>query len=809
MEFHEELGEHEKWWVIHQPWLASQGYLLRRRYQPGWTPSWYGTNMFLIDAEDHLPSSWGYVLDARRRSDGAVVYLKRVDQHNACEVQITTMLSSPPLSSDPRNHCIPVLEVLQVPDDSGSQILVFPLLRRCGDPRFDTVGEAVDCIRQILQCVQFLHENKVSHRDIHTLNLMMDASPLSAVPFHPAARYMRYDYRRGWRARHTRTQRPVIYHVIDFGISKRYDSVDPPPLEPAILGGDRSVPEWASDDPSHPYAVPCGLTTPSLPMYTASAIGYGSKMLHSAYVVHSKRHGLEFLRPLVNDMCQAEPTVRPCMDHVVDRFESIVGSLSSWKLRSRVSKEVQQSRRRLVSTIRPLEQWWVDRQSWLENRGYMLRPRFRPGWKPSWHDPGVEFLDAEDRYSQSLRCSLPATVVDPRNHCAPVLEVLPVPDEDGTHIMVLPLLREYDQPRFDTVGEVVACLQQVIECIQFLHANKITHRDIHTLNLMMDAGHCTRLHSIRLRFYYVIDFGLSIKYDCLDQPPLEIPIRGGDKTVPEFLGDGIDNPYNPFPTDVYCLGNWIREDFLEGVDSSKRLGLEFLRPLVDEMTRNEPDERPTMDQVLAKYGTLIENLIAHRDIHGLNIVMDGSALHTIPFHPAHQDKRRDFQGNWHALYTRTERPVTYHIIDFGLSTQYDTVDPPPLDFAILPGDKTVPEFVGDDPADPFSGLLKPHNPFPTDVYSLGNWIREDFLDAERNEIAASSEDSADEMPTQPEYEVSTRLASQQAAAKRIAPFPKKTLKEIFSDLPPVRTVKGAGAYACIGSRSVRLIWWRG
>jgi hypothetical protein len=34
--------------------------------------------------------------------------------------------------------------------------------------------------------------------------------------------------------------------------------------------------------------------------------------------------------------------------------------------------------------IRSHEAWWVERQESLERAGYMLRPRFRPGWKPSW-----------------------------------------------------------------------------------------------------------------------------------------------------------------------------------------------------------------------------------------------------------------------------------------------------------------------------------------------------------------------------------------------------------------------------------------
>ena len=32
------------------------------------------------------------------------------------------------------------------------------------------------------------------------------------------------------------------------------------------------------------------------------------------------------------------------------------------------------------------EQFWLDHQVWLAGKGYMLRPRYRPGWKPSWEE---------------------------------------------------------------------------------------------------------------------------------------------------------------------------------------------------------------------------------------------------------------------------------------------------------------------------------------------------------------------------------------------------------------------------------------
>ena len=42
------------------------------------------------------------------------------------------------------------------------------------------------------------------------------------------------------------------------------------------------------------------------------------------------------------------------------------------------------------------ERWWVERQEALEQAGYMLRPRFRPGWQPSWTGTNKLFLDFED-----------------------------------------------------------------------------------------------------------------------------------------------------------------------------------------------------------------------------------------------------------------------------------------------------------------------------------------------------------------------------------------------------------------------------
>lgn len=79
-------------------------------------------------------------------------------------------------------------------------------------------------------------------------------------------------------------------------------------------------------------------------------------------------------------------------------------------------------------------------------------------------------------------------------------------------------------------------------------------------DLKRAARHRTRTQSPP-RYYY-IDFGISRKYEESNTNPLEVPIFGGDKDVPEFEEDNF-KPRNPFPTDVWYLGHAIQETFLD------------------------------------------------------------------------------------------------------------------------------------------------------------------------------------------------------------------------------------------------------
>ena len=101
----------------------------------------------------------------------------------------------------------------------------------------------------------------------------------------------------------------------------------------------------------------------------------------------------------------------------------------------------------------------------------------------------------------------------------------------------------------------------------------------------------------------------------------------------------------------------------------------------------------------------------------LNIMMDATNLYIDPFHPVDEQMKRDFSG-FARFKTRTERPPKYYLIDFGLSRRYNSIVNA-LDLPVWGGDKQVPEFVEYD---------RPHNPFPTDVFYIGNAIKKDFLD---------------------------------------------------------------------------------
>ena len=67
------------------------------------------------------------------------------------EIEILQAFSEEPLASHARNHCVPLYDTFQVQNEPEWLIVVMPSLRPFDSPPFQTVGEVVGCLSQLLQ----------------------------------------------------------------------------------------------------------------------------------------------------------------------------------------------------------------------------------------------------------------------------------------------------------------------------------------------------------------------------------------------------------------------------------------------------------------------------------------------------------------------------------------------------------------------------------------------------------------------------------------------------------------------------------
>ncbi|KAG6830443.1 hypothetical protein H0H92_000746 [Tricholoma furcatifolium] len=264
------------------------------------------------------------------RTDGTFLAIKKADityYSTMNELAVGKMFSSPELLEDPRNHCSPVLDFLQPEEGSDYGFIILPLLYRYNISPFETVGEGVDFILQILEGLHFMHSRNVLHGDVKSTNIM-DLSPLYNHPPHPANSWYRRDFKGRSSKPASRTTRPVKYYLIDYDLSKIYESEEVRLMVPP-WGGTRPVPEHLGPDapPCDPYPVD---------IYCLGNVIKQRFMdgLEEARI--SPTIGFEFMRELVSDMMNNDPDKRPTMDEVMPRLQTIIEGLDEWTLRSPV-----------------------------------------------------------------------------------------------------------------------------------------------------------------------------------------------------------------------------------------------------------------------------------------------------------------------------------------------------------------------------------------------------------------------------------------------------------------------------------------
>jgi hypothetical protein len=88
------------------------------------------------------------MIDATRLRDGKHVMLKRIlPEENPYELTLAQYFSTPEVARDPRNHCVPLLDVIEIPN---AKLMVMPFLTPFDYPPFKTRGEMLAFASQIL-----------------------------------------------------------------------------------------------------------------------------------------------------------------------------------------------------------------------------------------------------------------------------------------------------------------------------------------------------------------------------------------------------------------------------------------------------------------------------------------------------------------------------------------------------------------------------------------------------------------------------------------------------------------------------------
>ncbi|KZW01203.1 hypothetical protein EXIGLDRAFT_745199 [Exidia glandulosa HHB12029] len=310
----------EETWVSLQPFLLEQGYSLRARFQPDWTPSWNGLDDFFLfsDVEDGVRHERFSILDATRTLDGTPVILKAVHKQIDPSEAIGEYFASEPQRSDPRNHCAPLLGVLHPPTRPEWAILVYHRYVPWHIWPFRRVSEIVDLWTQAFEGLAFMHQHNTAHLDCSFSNIVMDGLHLLKEPNHPANPGYTYAPRRR-SVRHIErfeSERPVKYIFIDFDQSVRFGPDNPNHLWRRRKGQDNTAPELRSPDPYDAFA---------LDVY---CLGH---MILTHWLNAYKN--LEFVRPLVQDMMHQDPARRPTALDVEARFRVIAAQLSAKDLR--------------------------------------------------------------------------------------------------------------------------------------------------------------------------------------------------------------------------------------------------------------------------------------------------------------------------------------------------------------------------------------------------------------------------------------------------------------------------------------------
>ncbi|KAK0442214.1 kinase-like domain-containing protein [Armillaria borealis] len=331
----------EMFWVKHQPFLASEGYMLRPRYHPNWTPSWIrkdGTTRWRFRAsfEDEHSLLTPRVLDAVRMKDGVKVVI-RITRTDTASLSMAKRLCS---SDKPRNHTVPILEVIPIPDDEDQRVfMVMPMLKLFHEPEFHCRPYPSPTLFDILidfylQGLVFMHSLNVAHGDVSPLNFLMDSAKVCPKGYHYVSETsydgihwslpVRPRYRIG----------PIQYYIIDFESAQEYPAGKETALTTRNLRcGIRSSPEFSLGEPCNPF---------KLDVYNAGATFFELcevifLPILTVLLTLAIRDIKDWMTSsLLLDMMSEDPLARPDIEDALRRLDNLVSLNDKLWLRGKI-----------------------------------------------------------------------------------------------------------------------------------------------------------------------------------------------------------------------------------------------------------------------------------------------------------------------------------------------------------------------------------------------------------------------------------------------------------------------------------------
>ncbi|KAI0797918.1 kinase-like domain-containing protein [Abortiporus biennis] len=266
----------KQWYQHYWEMMSSQGQHVSRDL-PGYTRA------CSIDDENDLCKDAGLpenLFRGSRSLDGKKVVIKAVHLRSH-EYHVVKYMSHPQLRRDPRNHLIPIFDLIEVPIDQIAFIVMEEWSPQLITETPCTLRLFLGCLRQCIEHVVFMHSHNIAHLDISIRNLLTDYNS--------------------------------HYSYIDFELSRRFDKHPNPRI--STRRGTELPPELERGESTDPYKVDIWALA-MLIIRACSMSGYN----------------IPELSPLLKAMLNESFERRPPAYYVLNTFDSIAQGISEGRL---------------------------------------------------------------------------------------------------------------------------------------------------------------------------------------------------------------------------------------------------------------------------------------------------------------------------------------------------------------------------------------------------------------------------------------------------------------------------------------------